>query len=158
MIRIGMGYDAHRFKKGRPLFLGGVLIPHVKGLDGHSDADVIVHAIVDSLLGAAGLADIGHYFSNQDPKWKNVSSLIFLKETARIFSKKKIRILNIDSVLIAEKPKISPYILKMKSKISGVLKVPPSSIGIKASTNELMGFIGRGEGMAAAAVALIDAR
>src|SRR5438067_4822618 len=114
-IRVGLGYDAHRLVKGRPLFLGGVRIPYGKGLEGHSDADVILHAIVDALLGAAGLPDIGHYFSNKDPRWKNVSSVVFLEEIARVLAKKKAKIVNLDATLLSEEPKISPHISTMKA-------------------------------------------
>jgi 2-C-methyl-D-erythritol 2,4-cyclodiphosphate synthase len=156
MIRSGLGYDVHRLVDSKPLYLGGVKITYSKGLDGHSDADVILHAITDALLGAAGLADIGTYFSNKDPRWKNVSSLIFLEEVRKIYSKKKIKIINIDSVLLSEEPKIAPYISSMKEKISKALKIKPSAIGIKASTNERIGFVGRKEGMASMAIALIQ--
>ncbi len=158
MMRVGIGYDAHRLAKGRALLLGGVRIPHSRGLAGHSDADVIIHAMVDALLGAAGLPDIGTYFSNRDPRWKNVSSLLFLKEVSKILAKKKFKIVNLDCVLVSEEPKISPYIPAMKSRISKALKVSPRAIGIKASTNESMGFIGKKEGMAATAVALVMSR
>ncbi|MBI2915860.1 MAG: 2-C-methyl-D-erythritol 2,4-cyclodiphosphate synthase [Elusimicrobia bacterium] len=156
MNRVGVGYDAHRFSKSRPLFLGGVRIVYHRGLEGHSDADVILHAIVDALLGAAGLPDIGAYFSNKDPRWKNVSSLIFLKEVGRILKKKKAKILNLDCVLLSEEPKIAPVIAQMKEKIADSLGIKTSAIGIKASTNERMGFVGRKEGMAACAVALLQ--
>lgn len=156
MYRVGIGYDTHRLKKGRLLFLGGVKIPYPKGLEGHSDADVIIHSIVDALLGAAGLLDIGTYFSNKDPRWKNVSSILFLKEVAKIFSKRKVKIINIDCILLAEEPKIAPTIEQMKKNIATALKLKPSAIGIKAGTNEKMGFIGRKEGMAAMAVALVS--
>lgn len=156
MIRVGLGYDAHRLVKGRPLFLGGVQIPYKKGLEGHSDADVILHALVDALLGAAGLPDIGTYFSNKDPRWKNVSSLLFLKEVNRILKSKKAKVLNVDCTLLSEEPKISPYIGEMKKKIAASLGVPIASIGVKASTNEGMGFVGKKEGMCAHAVALIQ--
>ncbi|OGR52254.1 MAG: 2-C-methyl-D-erythritol 2,4-cyclodiphosphate synthase [Elusimicrobia bacterium RIFCSPLOWO2_02_FULL_39_32] len=156
MFRVGIGYDAHKLVKGRSLFLGGVKIPYSKGLEGHSDADVLLHAIVDALLGAAGLPDIGAYFSNKDPRWKNASSHIFLKKVQEIFKKKKIKIMNIDAVLLSEEPKISPYITKMKKEISLSLKCFPSQIGIKASTNERMGFVGKKQGMAATAVALVQ--
>lgn len=156
MIRVGLGYDAHRLVKGRPLFLGGVRIPYTKGLHGHSDADVLLHAMVDALLGAAGLTDIGTYFSDKDPRWKNASSHIFLKKVQEIFKNKKIKIMNIDAVLLSEEPKISPYIFQMKKEISFSLKCLPSQIGIKASTNERMGFVGKKQGMAAYAVALVE--
>lgn len=154
-LRTGIGYDAHRLAGGRKLILGGVRIPYPKGLTGHSDADVIVHAVVDALLGAAGLPDIGSTFSDKDPRWRNVSSLVFLKEVARIFSKKRIRIENVDCALISESPKISGAIPRMKATVARALKISPSAVGIKASTNERMGFIGRKEGMACTAVALV---
>lgn len=156
MIRVGLGYDAHRLVKGRPLFLGGVQIPYKKGLEGHSDADVILHALVDALLGAAGLPDIGTYFSNKDPRWKNVSSLLFLKEVNRILKSKKAKVLNVDCTLLSEEPKIAPHIAEMKKKIAASLGVSIASIGVKASTNEGMGFVGKKEGMCAHAVALIQ--
>ena len=156
-FRTGIGYDAHRLVKGRPLFLGGVRIPHSHGLFGHSDADVILHAIVDALLGAAGLPDIGTYFSNKDPRWKDVSSAVFLKETARLISKRKMKIVNLDCVLLSEAPKISPYVSRMKAVIARALGVPEKAVGVKASTNEGMGFVGKKQGMAATAVALVRA-
>lgn len=154
-LRVGLGYDVHRLVRGRPLFLGGVKILYPKGLLGHSDADVILHALVDALLGAAGMGDIGTRFPNHDPKWKNVCSLIFLREVSRTFSRKKIRVMNVDCMLHAEEPKIFPYIPRMKREISAALKIPENSIGIKASTNEGMGFVGRKAGMACTAVALV---
>ena len=154
--RVGLGYDAHRLVRGRPLYLGGVKIPHPEGLDGHSDADVILHAMVDALLGAAGLPDIGTYFSNQDPRWKNVSGLVFLREVRRLLSQKKARIVNIDSVLLCEEPKISPYISRMKAGIAKALGIPVSAVAVKASTNEGLGFVGKKQGMACHAVALVE--
>lgn len=154
-IRIGIGYDAHRLVRGRRLVLGGVVIPHAKGLLGHSDADVIIHAAVDALLGAAGLPDIGTYFSDKDRRWKGAPGGIFLKETAKILRAKKIRIVNLDCVLLSEAPKIAPYVAEMKKRVADALRIPPSAVGIKASTNEGMGFAGRREGMAAVAVALV---
>ena len=156
MLRVGLGYDAHKLVRSRPLFLGGVRIPYGRGLEGHSDADVILHAVVDSLLGAAGLPDIGSYFSNKDPRWKNVSSLVFLREIRKILDRKKIKIVNIDAVLLAESPPVAGYIPKMKEKVAESLKVKVSQIGIKASTNEGMGFVGKKEGMASYAVALVN--
>lgn len=153
--RTGIGYDSHRLVKGRPLFLGGLQIPHSHGLLGHSDADVILHAVVDALLGAAGLADIGTHFSNHDPRWKNVSSVFFLKETAKMIAKKKMKIVNLDCVLLSEAPKIAPYIPRIKAVIAKALGIPESAVGVKASTNEGMGFVGRRQGMAATAVALV---
>ena len=155
-IRVGLGYDAHRLVAGRKLFLGGVEVPYKKGLLGHSDADVILHAIVDALLGAAGLCDIGTYFSNQDPRWKNARSVVFLEEVARIFKKDKIKILNLDCTLIAEEPKIAPHLAQMKKVIAQALGLASAQVGLKASTNEGLGFVGRGQGMCAQAVALVE--
>ena len=152
---IGLGYDIHRFKKGRKLILGGVEIDSPKGLDGHSDADVLIHALMDAMLGAAGLNDIGHFFPNDDPRFKNISSLILLETVRKELQKRKLKIANADMTLIAEFPKIYPHIDKMKEKISKVLKLSKSRISIKATTNEKLGAIGSGKGVAALATALI---
>jgi 2-C-methyl-D-erythritol 2,4-cyclodiphosphate synthase len=151
----GIGYDVHRLKKGRALVLGGVTIPHTHGLEGHSDADVAIHALMDALLGAAGLPDIGHYFPNTDNKYKNISSILLLKEVALALKNKKFKVNNVDISLIAEKPKIYPHIPAMKENIAKALKIPTTLVGIKATTNEGLGSIGRNEGMAAFAVASI---
>ena len=156
MNRVGLGYDVHQLKTGRPLILGGVEIPHDRGLDGHSDADVIMHAICDAVLGALGEGDIGSFFPPNDPQWKDASSKIFLEEAARQVEKRSGRVVNIDAMLIAEAPKIAPYIPDMKNNIATALGVQPKDIGIKATTNETMGFVGRGEGMAAHAVASVE--
>ena len=156
MNRVGLGYDVHQLKTGRPLILGGVEIPHDQGLDGHSDADVIMHAICDAVLGALGEGDIGSFFPPSDPQWKDASSKIFLEEAARQVEKRSGRVVNIDAMLIAEAPKIAPYIPDMKNNIATALGVQPKDIGIKATTNETMGFVGRGEGMAAHAVASVE--
>lgn len=155
MIRIGMGYDVHSFAENKPLFLGGVHVPYEKGLEGHSDADVLLHAICDALLGAAALRDIGFHFSNQDPQWKNISSLILLEKTWNLVQNQQYTLGNIDATVIAEAPKINPFIPDMQQKIANVLKCDTSQISIKATTNEKMGFIGRKEGIAALAVALL---
>ncbi len=155
MIRIGMGYDVHSFTTNKPLFLGGVQIPYKKGLKGHSDADVLLHAICDALLGAAALRDIGFHFSNQDLQWKNISSLILLQKTWDLIQQKGYQLGNIDATIIAEEPKINPHIPAMLIEISKVLQCEPEQISIKATTNEKMGFVGRKEGIAALAVALI---
>ena len=152
---IGIGYDAHRFKKGRKLVLGGVTIKSPKGLLGHSDADVLVHAIMDALLGAAGMDDIGHLFPDTAPKYKGISSITLLEEVIARLNKKKLAIENIDSVVIAEKPRISPYITRMKKILSKTSGISPKKITVKATTNEGMDFIGRGEGIAALAAALL---
>lgn len=151
-MRSGIGYDVHRFAEGRRLVLGGVEIPSERGLLGHSDADVLVHAIADAILGAAGLPDIGFYFPPDDMEIEGMASTEILKECGRLVREAGFDIENVDSTLIAEAPKISPHIAAMKSALSVALSVEPSRIGIKATTNEQMGFIGRGEGIAALAV------
>ena len=155
MVRIGFGYDVHAFTENKPLFLGGIPIPYEKGLEGHSDADVLLHAICDALLGAAALRDIGFHFPNSDPQWKNISSLILLQKTWEIIQKHHYELGNIDSTILAEAPKISPFIPDMQKTIANVLQCSAHQISIKATTNEKMGFIGRKEGIAAMAVALL---
>ena len=153
-FRTGIGIDIHRFAKGRKLIIGGVEIPHNKGLDGHSDADVLLHAICDALLGAAGFKDIGHQFPNTDVKYKNISSLILLEETCKLLKTKKYKITNIDSMLLMEEPKIFKYIDSMKKNISAVLKT--KNISIKATTAEGLGFVGKKQGAMAYAAVLIS--
>ncbi len=156
MTRIGIGYDVHAFEDGCRCILGGVEVPYKKGLKGHSDADVLLHAICDALLGAAGEGDIGVHFPDNDSRWKGMSSLTFLKEVLRLLSGKGWSVVNIDAVIIAEEPKISPYAKQMKENISQCLLIGQDAVNIKATTNERMGFIGRGEGIAVQAVALIE--
>ena len=156
MNHVGIGYDVHQLVEGRKLFLGGVEIAHPKGLDGHSDADVLMHAICDAVLGAMGEADIGHFFPNTDPRWRNVRSKVFLEEAARQVMFHSGRIINIDATLIAQQPKIAPYLQRMKENVAGALGINVNRVGIKATTNETMGFIGREEGIAAMAVASVD--
>jgi 2-C-methyl-D-erythritol 2,4-cyclodiphosphate synthase len=156
MVHVGIGYDVHQLVAGRKLVLGGVEIPYPRGLDGHSDADALMHAICDAVLGAIGEEDIGHFFPNTDPRWKNVPSGIFLEEAAKQVAARGGRIVNIDATVIAQAPKIYPHIGEMKHHIATALGVTPKQIGVKATTNELMGFIGRGEGIAAMAVASVD--
>jgi 2-C-methyl-D-erythritol 2,4-cyclodiphosphate synthase len=156
MIATGIGYDVHRLVADRPLVLGGVVIPHPLGLDGHSDADVLCHAIADALLGAAGEPDIGHLFPNTDPSIRGISSLEILRRVRALLDEKSIRLHNIDATLIAEEPKISPHLTLMKERIGAALGLHPNGIGIKATTNESMGFLGRSEGMAALATACVD--
>ena len=156
MIATGIGYDVHRLVVDRPLVLGGVEIPHPFGLDGHSDADVLCHAIADALLGAAGEPDIGHLFPNTDPSIRGISSLEILRRVRALLDEKSIRLHNIDATLIAEEPKISPHLALMKERVGAALGLPPARIGIKATTNESMGFLGRSEGMAALATACVD--
>jgi 2-C-methyl-D-erythritol 2,4-cyclodiphosphate synthase len=156
MVHVGIGYDVHPFLAGRKLVLGGVEIPHSKGLDGHSDADVLMHAICDAILGAIGEGDIGHFFPNTDKRWKGARSKVFLEEAARQIKFKDGTLVNVDATLIAQAPKIAPYISEMKIQIAGALGLTPEKIGIKATTNEHLGFIGREEGIAAMAVASVD--
>jgi 2-C-methyl-D-erythritol 2,4-cyclodiphosphate synthase len=156
MVHVGTGYDVHAFAAGRKLILGGVEIPHTKGLDGHSDADVLMHAICDAILGALGEVDIGHFFPNTDPRWKGAPSKVFLQEAARQVGFREGRLVNIDATLIAQAPKIYPHIEQMKLNIAEALGINFKRVGIKATTNELMGFIGREEGIAAIAVASVD--
>lgn len=158
MQRCGIGYDVHRFAEGRPLILGGVEIPHERGLIGHSDADALCHAIADAILGAMGDHDIGYYFSPGDEKWEGISSLVILQEVRKIAEKKSAWIHNIDSTVIAEAPKIMPHAEAMKQAIGEALGLDVHQIGIKATTNEMMGFIGRQEGIAAMAIASIEVR
>jgi len=155
MTRSGIGYDIHRLAPGRKLILGGVEIPHTTGLDGHSDADVLSHAIADALLGAVGLGDIGHHFPNTDESIRGISSLAILEAVASLLKKEKATPVNIDATLIAEAPKIAPHIPVMRKKIAQALSMPERDISIKATTNELLGSIGRGEGIAAMAVASV---
>ncbi len=155
-LRIGLGYDIHRFAQGRPLILGGVEIAFERGLEGHSDADVLCHAIADALLGAAGERDIGHYFPNTDDRWRGASSLDFLRDVRSILAAQGVRIGNIDACVIAEAPKIAPYIAQMKERIALALSIHPSQVGIKSTTNEQMGSLGRAEGIATLATALIE--
>jgi len=156
MIHVGIGYDVHRLVDGRKLILGGVDLHHSKGLEGHSDADVLMHAICDSILGALGEGDIGHFFPNSDPRWKNAPSKVFLQEAARQVSFHNGKIVNIDATLVAQAPKIAPHIHAMQLNISQALGINPRRVGIKATTNEQLGFLGREEGIAAMAVAGVD--
>jgi 2-C-methyl-D-erythritol 2,4-cyclodiphosphate synthase len=156
MVHVGIGYDVHQLVTGRKLIIGGVEIPHVKGLDGHSDADVLMHAICDAVLGALGEVDIGHFFPNTDPRWKGAPSRVFLEEAARQAKLRAARIVNVDATMIAQEPKLFPHIAGMKSNIAAALGISVKCVGIKATTNEMMGFVGRGEGIAAMAVASVD--
>jgi 2-C-methyl-D-erythritol 2,4-cyclodiphosphate synthase len=156
-IRIGNGYDIHRLVEGRPLILGGVEIDHVMGLLGHSDADVLTHAIIDAMLGALSLGDIGHYFPPTDPKWKGANSLILLKQVNELIKVEGWQIGNIDSVIVAERPKLKPHLKQMRDRISETLAIEPQQVGIKATTNEKLGPTGREEGICAYAVVLLIA-
>ncbi len=158
MIRTGIGYDVHTFAENRPLILGGVHIPHDKGLTGHSDADVLSHAISDAILGALGLPDIGHYFPPTDMSIEGIDSQIILKKCRELADEHKATINNIDSTIVAEQPKILPHRASMITQIAKTLNLEESQINIKATTHELMGAFGRGEGMAAMAIATIATR
>lgn len=158
MLRIGHGYDIHRIVPGRPMVLGGVRFPVDYGLDGHSDADALTHALCDALLGAAGLPDIGHFFPNTDPKWKNVDSQVLLVQVCRELAGRGWTPVNVDATVIAEKPKIKPQLDAMKAALARSTGLAPEAIGLKATTNEGVGDIGRGLAVSAHAVALIEKR
>ncbi len=153
--RIGTGYDVHRLVEGRKLIIGGVDIPHEKGLLGHSDADVLVHAVCDALLGAAGLGDIGKHFPDSDQRYKGISSLTLLADVSRLLKAKNFTVNNIDATIVAERPRMAPHIPKMISHVSSAVQVAESAINVKATTTEGLGFSGRGEGIAAYAVCTI---
>jgi 2-C-methyl-D-erythritol 2,4-cyclodiphosphate synthase len=153
--RSGIGYDVHRLVEGRKCILGGVDIPHTRGLEGHSDADVLCHAIADALLGAAGERDIGHHFPNTDESIRGISSIEILRRVREILRGRLADIINVDATIIAEAPKIGPHLDAMRANIADALQIPVNAVGIKATTNELLGFIGRGEGIAAMAVASV---
>lgn len=155
-MRIGQGYDVHRLAPGRKLILGGVEIPYELGLLGHSDADVIVHAIMDALLGAAGLWDIGHAFPDDDPETEGISSLVLLGRVRDMLSQQGFSVVNVDGTIIAQRPKLSPYIPSMRKNIAAVLGIEEARINLKATTEEGLGFTGTGQGMAAHAVALLE--
>lgn len=155
-MRVGIGYDAHRLVPGRPLILGGVEVPFEKGLMGHSDADVICHALADALLGAAGLGDLGKYFPDNDPQWKGISSLKLLEAVAARLKETGFHIANVDAVLVAERPRIGPYVSRMGQVLAHSLGISATQISVKATTTEGLGFVGMGEGMAAYAVAMIE--
>src|SRR5216110_1496422 len=156
MIRCGIGYDIHRLAEGRKLILGGIEIPYARGLEGHSDADVLSHAIADALLGAIGAGDIGQHFPNTDESIRGISSIQILKQVSKLLAEKKARVLNIDATIIAEEPKIAPHVSAIRKKIASAIDSSESDLSIKATTNEKLGFIGRGEGIAAMAVATVE--
>ncbi len=156
MTHIGIGYDVHALVGGRKLILGGVEISHSKGLEGHSDADVLMHAICDALLGALGESDIGHFFPNTDPRWKGVASRVFLQEAARLTAAREGKIVNVDATIIAQAPKLFPHVHAMKANVAEALGIAVQQVGIKATTNEHLGFLGREEGIAAMAVASVE--
>lgn len=156
MIKVGLGVDIHAFEEGRPCILGGVNIPHPRGLKGHSDADALVHAIMDSLLGAVGERDIGHFFPDTDAKWKGADSLRMLGMVREVLAKKGAVIHNVDATLLAQEPRVGPHIAAMVENLSRVLAIPASRIAVKATTTEHLGFVGRKEGITALAVACVD--
>ena len=155
MVRVGFGFDVHRLVEGRELWLGGVLIPHTVGALGHSDADVLLHALCDALLGAAALGDIGQHFPDTDMRWKGADSKVLLREVVRIIGERGWKVGNVDCTLILERPKIMPHVPAMRAVLAPLLGVEVDAVSIKATTNEKMGFVGREEGVAAHAVALI---
>ena len=155
-MRIGTGYDVHRLAEGLPLWIGGEKIPHSHGLVGHSDADVLLHAICDALLGAAALGDIGKHFPDTDERYKGISSLKLLAEVGRLLREKGYRVVNIDSTIVAQKPKMAPYIETMRKNIAETLNIDMEQVSVKATTTERLGFEGREEGISAQAVAMID--
>jgi 2-C-methyl-D-erythritol 2,4-cyclodiphosphate synthase len=156
MNRVGIGYDVHALVAGRKLVLGGVEIAHTHGLDGHSDADALMHALCDAVLGAIGEGDIGQLFPNTDPRWQGAPSRIFLEEAARRVAARGGRLVNVDASVIAEQPKMAPHIPAMKANIAAALRIAPDCVGLKATTNERIGFVGREEGIAAMAVASVE--
>ena len=155
-MRIGQGLDVHAFATGRKLKIGGVEIPHHKGLAGHSDADVLLHAICDALLGAAGLGDIGHHYPDTDPAFSEIDSRKLLRDVAHKLAGLKLKVVNIDATIVAEAPRMAPHVRRMAGNIAADLGIEPATVNIKATTTERLGFIGRGEGIAAMAVVLVD--
>lgn len=154
-LRIGHGYDIHRLVEGRPLILGGVTIDHSLGLDGHSDADVLVHALMDALLGALALGDIGHHFPPDDPRWRGANSLVLLQQVVALVRERGWRVVNVDAVLVAERPRLRPHLPAMAANMATRLGISPDHVGVKATTNEKLGPEGREEGMSCSAVALL---
>jgi 2-C-methyl-D-erythritol 2,4-cyclodiphosphate synthase len=156
MVRTGLGFDTHAFAAGRPLILGGVDIPHEEGLAGHSDADVLTHAVIDALLGAAALGDIGQHFPDTDPRFKDADSLELLRTVVVYLDERGWAIGNVDATVVLERPKLAPYRDAIRAALAGALGVPEAAVNVKATTGEGMGFVGRGEGAAALAVATLD--
>ena len=154
-MRVGLGYDAHRLVAGRPLILGGVEIPHAQGLLGHSDADILSHAIGDALLGAVGAGDLGTHFPDKDPAYEGISSLILLERIMLIVRDRGFQPVNVDATIVAQQPRLAPHIPAMQAKLAPILDLTPAEVNVKATTTEHMGFAGRGEGMAAYAVVLV---
>jgi 2-C-methyl-D-erythritol 2,4-cyclodiphosphate synthase len=157
-MRVGIGYDSHRFADRRKLILGGVTVPHLQGLNGHSDADVVAHALTDAILGAAGLGDIGRMFPPTDPQWRDANSIELLKRAYQRVAESGLTFVSADITVILERPRLGPYIDAMREKLAAALAAGVSAVSVKAKTNEGMGWIGRGEGVAVIAVALLDGR
>jgi 2-C-methyl-D-erythritol 2,4-cyclodiphosphate synthase len=157
-LRIGHGFDAHRFQRGRKLVLGGVDIPHGAGLAGHSDADVLLHALINAILGALGEGDIGMHFPDSDPRYKNISSAKLLEAVLAIVRREKYSIVNVDATVIAQKPRLAPHYEKIRRRLGALLGIAARNVNVKAATTERMGWIGEGKGMAAMAVALLEKR
>jgi 2-C-methyl-D-erythritol 2,4-cyclodiphosphate synthase len=156
MSLVGLGYDSHRLTAGRKLVIGGVHIPYEQGLDGHSDADVLAHALIDALLGAAGLGDIGQHFPDTDERWRDADSIELLREVAALLDAEGLRIVNVDCTVLMEQPKLSPHRQAIRERVAGVLALDQRRVNVKASTGERIGFVGRGEGVAALAVASVE--
>ena len=156
-MRVGIGYDSHRYAAGRDLVLGGVRIDWAEGLDGHSDADAVAHAVTDAILGAAGLGDIGTHFPPTDEAWRNADSIALLRAAAALLDEANYQVVNVDVTVIAEGPRIAPHVAGMRGNLAGALGIAPHHVSVKGKTNEGMGWIGRGEGIGAMAVALVDA-
>jgi 2-C-methyl-D-erythritol 2,4-cyclodiphosphate synthase len=155
-MRIGQGFDAHALVTGRKLVIGGVQVPYDKGLAGHSDADVLIHAVCDALLGAAGLGDIGKHFPDSDPRFKDIDSRKLLREVARLIEAERLKIVNVDATVIAQAPRLAPHVAAMRANLAADLGIAPGAMNVKAKTTEKLGFVGRGEGIAAEAIALLS--
>lgn len=155
-MRVGQGYDIHPLREGRPLILGGITIPHSQGLDGHSDADALTHAVCDAILGALGEGDIGTRYPSSNQEYKNLSSLVMLQGVAQTLVEKGFRLVNLDTVILAQAPQLAPYMKAMQESLAGVLKVDPSQVNVKVKSGEGLGMIGRAEGIATLAICLID--
>ncbi|MEX0891452.1 MAG: 2-C-methyl-D-erythritol 2,4-cyclodiphosphate synthase [Gemmatimonadota bacterium] len=156
-MRVGTGYDSHRFSAGRRLVLGGVVIPHERGLEGHSDADAVAHAVTDAILGAAALGDIGTHFPPGDPRWRDADSIELLRDAVQLLEERNYQVVNVDVTVICEAPRIGPHVAAMRARLAEAMGIGPQHVSVKGTSNEGMGWIGRGEGIAAMAVALIDA-
>jgi 2-C-methyl-D-erythritol 2,4-cyclodiphosphate synthase len=158
MIRVGIGYDSHRFVEGRPLVLGGITIPHSRGLAGHSDADAVTHALIDAILGAAAAGDIGQLFPDTDSRWKDADSMELLRSAQELIRRRGYAVVQADLTIVVEQPRLAPYLELMAGTLAQQLGTPAGSVSLKAKTNETMGFIGRGEGIAVIAVATLESR